>query len=75
MRSIEDECLSGAVLLGEGHLRWLIQEYVAHYHRERNHQGRHNQLLERAPPLAPATAAVHRRERLGVLPQGSWTVV
>jgi hypothetical protein len=67
VRSIKDECLNRVVPLGEGHLRRLVREYVTHYHRERNHQGRNNQLLERAPPLARAKAGVHRRERLGGL--------
>ncbi len=67
VRSIKDECLNRVVPLGEGHLRRLVREYVTHYHRERNHQGRDNQLLERAPPQTPATAGVRRRERLGGL--------
>ncbi len=66
VRSIKDECLSRVVPLGEGHLRRLVHEYVKHYHRERNHQGRDNQLLERAPPpFACRRAALRRRARLG----------
>ena len=34
---------------GEGHLRLLTREYVEHYHRERNHQGLDNRLLQQAP--------------------------
>ncbi len=67
VRSIKEECLSRVVPLGEDHLRRLVHEYVSHYHRERNHQGRHNQLLERAPPPARAKAGIRRRERLGGL--------
>ena len=67
VRSIKDECLSRVVLLGEGHLHRVVHEYVEHYHRERNHQGLDNQLLERAPPLANTDAAVLRRERIGGL--------
>ncbi len=66
VRSIKDECLNRVVPLGEGHLRRLVHEYVEHYHRERNHQGRDNQLLERAPP-ARLDADIRRRERLGGL--------
>ena len=66
VRSIKDECLNRVVPLGESHLRRLVHEYVEHYHRERNHQGRDNQLLERAPP-ARLDAAIRRRERLGGL--------
>ena len=54
------------VILGESHLRLLIQEYMAHYHQERNHQGLGNELLERAPPANPF-ADVQRCERTGGL--------
>ena len=67
VRSIKDECFNRVVPLGEGHLRRLVHEYVEHYHRERNHQGRNNQLLERAPPPARVRSAIRRRERLGGL--------
>ena len=45
VRSIQEECLSRVVPLGEGHLRLLVGEDVDHDHRERNHQGLDNQLL------------------------------
>ena len=67
VRSIKEECLNRVVLLSEGHLWLVVHEYVEHYHRERNHQGLDNQLLERAPPPANLDAEVHRRERLGGL--------
>ncbi len=67
VRSIKEECLNRVVLLGEGHLHLVVHEYVEHYHRERNHQGLDNQLLERAPPPANTDAGVHRRERIGGL--------
>ena len=37
--SIKSECLSRLVILGEGHLRLAVREYVAHYNKERPHQG------------------------------------
>ncbi len=67
VRSIKDECLDRVVVLGESHLRFLLQEYVEHYHGERNHQGLNNQLLGRAPPPADQDAAVQRRQRIGGL--------
>ncbi len=67
VRSIKEECLDRVVPLGESHLRLIVQEFVEHYHRERNHQGLDNQLLERAPPPADLGAQVHRRERIGGL--------
>ena len=65
VRSIQEECLSRVVPLGEGHLRVLVGEDVDHDHRERNHQGLDNQLLQRPPPPVSLAADVQRRERLG----------
>jgi putative transposase len=68
--SIKSECLSKLVPLGERHLRRAVSEYVAHYHRERNHQGVGNRLLTPGEPAvrpANGSAPVERRERLGGL--------
>jgi transposase InsO family protein len=46
VRSIKDECLGRMILFGEGHLRRAIDEYLAHYHSERNHQGIGNELID-----------------------------
>ena len=67
VRSMKEECLSRVVPLGEGHVRLLVGEYVDHSHRERNHQGLDNQLLQRPPPPVSLAADVQRRERLGGL--------
>ena len=67
VRSIKEECLNRVVPLGEGHLRLIVHEYVEHYHRERNHQGLDNQLLQRPPPPRRPDANVRRRARLGGL--------
>lgn len=68
VRSVKEECLSRLILFGEASLRHALTQYVAHFHHERNHQGRGNVLLfptgnqdtERAGPL-------QCRERLGGL--------
>ena len=67
VRSIKEECLDRVIPLAERHLRLMVHEYVEHYHRERNHQGLDNQLLERAPPPSRVSDGVQRRERLGGL--------
>jgi hypothetical protein len=52
--------------LGEGHLRRSLTEYVEHYHRERNHQGLENALIDdRTHP--PTGKPIRRRSRLGGL--------
>jgi putative transposase len=64
VRSVKEECLDRIVPLGERHLRRTLQEFAAHYHRERNHQGLGNELLERAHEQV-RSGAVRRRERVG----------
>ena len=45
VNSVKDECLSKLILFGEGSLRRVLREYLAHYHGERNHQGKDNLVL------------------------------
>ncbi|MCP4901785.1 MAG: transposase family protein, partial [bacterium] len=45
VKSVKEECLSKLILFGEASLRRALREYVAHYHTERNHQGKGNVLL------------------------------
>ena len=65
VRSIREECLSQVIPLGERHLRWVIGEYVKHYHLERNHQGLGNELIE--PNDVLERGRVVCRQRLGRL--------
>ena len=64
VRSIKHECLNRVVLLCERHLRRTIAEFVEHYHRERNHQGPDNELIERQPAVEHV-GRIRRRQRLG----------
>ena len=45
IRSVKQECLSKVILCGEGPLLRTVAEFSAHYHGERNHQGKSNKLL------------------------------
>lgn len=65
VRSIKLECLAQIIPRGERHLRRAVREYAEHYHRERNHQGLGNRLID--PSLDPAIrdGAVVCRRRLG----------
>ena len=68
VRSVKDECLSKLILFGERSLRWALNEYVAHHHHERNHQGKDNLLLFPSVELTNRREASLRcRERLGGL--------
>jgi hypothetical protein len=64
VRSIKEECLNRVIPFGERHLRRAIAEYVEHYHRERNHQGIENALIERTA-ATNAVGRIRRRPRLG----------
>jgi putative transposase len=64
VRSVKEECLDRIIPLGERHLRRTLQEFAAHYHRERNHQGLANELID-GPPAQRVTGAVRRRQRVG----------
>ena len=66
VRSIKHECLNRMVPLGEHHFRRALKEYVDHYHRERNHQGLGNRLIDRRA-TGRREGGIHRRPRLGVL--------
>jgi putative transposase len=55
VRSVKEEYLSKVILLGERSLRRALNEFVEHYHAERNHQGKGNVLL------FPRDTDVHRK--------------
>jgi transposase InsO family protein len=46
MRSLKSECLNRMIFFGRGSLERTLNEFGAHYHRERNHQGLGNKLIE-----------------------------
>jgi putative transposase len=66
VRSMKEECLNRIILIGEGHFRRAVHEFVEHYHRERNHQGLENALIAGAPATGTA-GRIRRRPRLGGL--------
>ena len=68
VKSIKYECLRNFVFFGERHLRYVINEYMAHYHEERFHQGIGSKLIR--PTSANDNAAageINCRSRLGGL--------
>jgi len=69
VKSVKEEALSKLILFGEASLRRVLNEYLVHFHTERNHQGKGNVLL-----FPTATQAKNRvdgsvacKERLGGL--------
>lgn len=53
------------ILFGERSLRTAVREFMAHYHKERNHQGLSNRLILPALDLVTSSGPVQRQERLG----------
>ncbi|MCK5945198.1 MAG: integrase core domain-containing protein, partial [Planctomycetes bacterium] len=63
VQSVKRACLSRKILFGERHLRRVLGEYVAHYNRDRPHQGIGNRLITPPacdPPTDGKVAAVER---------------
>lgn len=68
VRSVKEEALSRMILFGERSLWHVLNEYMAHYHEERPHQGKGNVIL--FPPDRSEQrreGPVCYRERLGGL--------
>ncbi len=64
VRSIKHECLNKMLIFGERHLRYLVNEYMEHYHTERPHQGIGNNIIE---PQPQGDSEIICHERLGGL--------
>ena len=53
------------IFFGGKHLRCVVNEYVEHYHAERNHQGIGNRLIETTTLASPDDGPVVSRARVG----------
>ena len=65
VRSVRQECLSKLVLCSERSLMRVLTEFAAHYHAERNHQGKGNLIL--FPERLGGHGKIECHERLGGL--------
>ena len=63
--SFKSECLDRMILFGEASLGRAVNQYLVHYHMERNHQGLNNRLIEPAATGGENSDKVECRERLG----------
>ena len=59
------------ILFGERALRHCLEQFVGHFHTERNHRGKGNVILFPAPAdrIGESSGEIRRRERLGGLLQ------
>jgi putative transposase len=65
VRTARETCLNQVVLIGEGSLRRVLSELMAHYHTERNHQSLGNHIIEPEVPEFPTSGPIQCRDRLG----------
>jgi len=65
MRSLKDECLHRLIFFGQKPIQAAAVSFLAHYHRERNHQGLVNRLLDPGEEVGRIAGEVECRERLG----------
>ena len=67
VRTIKEDCLDRMILFGEQSLRNSVQQFSAHYHFERNHQGLGNRIITPHQMIGHTTGTIRRRQRLGGL--------
>lgn len=67
VRSIKSECVGRMIFFGEKMLRHAVTHFCAHYHRERNHQGLGNRLIQPDTAVGQTTGEIVCDERLGGL--------
>ena len=65
VRSLKESCLNRMIFFSQESLRVAIQNFVAHYHNERNHQGLRNRLISPESGHFGNTGEIQRRRRLG----------
>ena len=65
VRTIKESCLDRLIFFGEASLRTAVQNFLEHYHTEKNHQGLSNRLICPDPAHLGASGAIQRRQRLG----------
>ena len=64
VRSIKSECLDKMIFFGERPLRRAVEQFVAHYHGERNHQGLGNELIAGEESVGQTEGEIVCHERL-----------
>ena len=67
VRSIKEECSNKMIFFGVNSLERVIEKYLDHFYRERNHQVLENTIINPEPILLGRDGEVHCRKRLGGL--------
>ncbi len=64
-RSLKSECLDRMIFFGENSLRHAVHEYLALYHRERNHQGLEIKVIDPVEVVGQVAGKIECRAQLG----------
>jgi putative transposase len=67
VRSLKAESLDQMLMPDERSLSYVLQQYLVHYHAERNHRGLDKQLIALDADLRSHSSQARRRDRLGGL--------
>ena len=69
VRTAKEECVERLILFGERSLRHVLENFIDHYHQERNHQGLENRIPCPAPNsnIGSQIGPIRSQERLGGL--------
>jgi hypothetical protein len=65
MGSFKKEAADRMILVGEGHRRRVVDEYLEDYHRERNQQGLGGSFIRPGPEVGAVNGKIRRCRRLG----------
>ena len=65
--NVKREVIKKMILVGEAHVRYVVEQYAEYYNKERPHQGMGNRRLTEPEEPPPAEDPVVCRERLGGL--------
>jgi len=65
MRSMKEESLGRLILFGEKSVRNAVTEYLNHFHRERNHPGLENRIIQPGSEPGRSQGEIDCRSRLG----------
>ncbi len=65
VRAIKHGCLDRMILVRQASLRHAVDEYMAHYHQERNHQDLGDRLMRATAVAAANDRAIDRHALLG----------
>lgn len=63
IQTLQQECLNYFIVFGAQHMDHLVAEMVSHYHEERPHQAKENELLALATPNAKPSKVNRKKKR------------